>query len=331
MRSQVTKHHIQQIDYIRAFASLAVALFHMGGKTLPILNYGWLGVDMFFLLSGFTICWSIPSNYNLKKAGKFITKRILRIEPPYIISIVLAIVSHYIFTKNYIPDWTNVLFHLAYINTFLNYPTLNPVYWTLAIEFQFYIFIALFFPILIKKWSPALLVILCVATIWITPSVTTLITVFPLFAIGIIYFLYKKQHLQLKEALIYGAVITGVSFFKVGLAQTVAAIVALIILTLPLKSNRIVSFFSKISFSLYLTHDIIGSSLVVYLGTKLPKTVFFKGIEFLTGIVVSIVFAYLFYKLIEEPSLRFSKRISYSPPSNSSVSAMAPASLPVQN
>jgi peptidoglycan/LPS O-acetylase OafA/YrhL len=77
------KPHIPQVDYIRAIASLAVALFHLGGKELPVLSYGWLGMQMFFLLSGFIICWAIPRSYNWKLSGRFISKRLIRIEPPH--------------------------------------------------------------------------------------------------------------------------------------------------------------------------------------------------------------------------------------------------------
>jgi peptidoglycan/LPS O-acetylase OafA/YrhL len=67
----VSKPHLAQVDYIRAIASMVVMLFHLGGKSLPVLNYGWLGVEMFFLLSGFIICWAVPFDYTLKLSGNF--------------------------------------------------------------------------------------------------------------------------------------------------------------------------------------------------------------------------------------------------------------------
>lgn len=266
---------------------------------------------MFFVLSGFIICWAMPQDYSLKLAGRFIARRITRIEPPYIVSIVLALAAHFIFIAHYKPDWLNVLFHLGYINSFVNSTYLNPVYWTLAIEFQFYLFVAIFFPLLIKRWSVFCLIFLCIAPVWVRLPGSTLINVFPIFVIGIIFFLYKRGVWNISATAIYILVIVACCVFRLGWLQTSAALLALLLLALPLKSNRIVSFFSKISFSLYLTHDIVGSNLVVYLGTQLPKTFFFKGIEFITGIAVSIIFAYIFCRLIEEPSLKLSKRIRY--------------------
>jgi peptidoglycan/LPS O-acetylase OafA/YrhL len=305
------KPHITQVDYVRAIASLAVALFHMGGKVLPVLRYGWLGVEMFFLLSGFIICWAIPTDYSLRLAGKFILKRIIRIEPPYIISILLILSINFIFVKQYNPDWINVLSHLGYINSFNQMPYLSPVYWTLGIEFQFYLFVALFFQLIDKKYSPTILIILCILPIWINISFIGLTTFFPLFALGIILFLFKRDTINLQLALSYGILITIISFYRLGILATSAGLFTVGLLAIQLKVYRVISFFSKISFSLYLTHDIIGSELVVYLGTKLPKTTIYKGVDFLSGIVISIIFAYLFYRCAELPAIKLSKRIHY--------------------
>jgi peptidoglycan/LPS O-acetylase OafA/YrhL len=277
------KPHIQQVDYIRAIAALAVTLYHLGGKTLPVLNYGWLGVYMFFLLSGFIICWAIPENYSWKLAGRFILKRVIRIEPPYIISIIMAIIMNFFWVAHYRPDWVNAVCHLAYLNSFLGQPYLSPVYWTLGIEFQFYLFVALCFPGL-PAGGGWLLLLLSILPVFVKVPGNTLINSFPVFALGILYYLYRVKGKTLKGTLLFGVLIAVCSAHSVGLAQTCAALAALGLLLLPLKSYPVISFLSKISFSLYLTHDIIGSNLVVYLGMLLPKSLFFKGIEFLTGL-----------------------------------------------
>jgi peptidoglycan/LPS O-acetylase OafA/YrhL len=305
------KFYLQQVDYIRAFASLAVALFHLGGKTLPVLKYGWLGVQMFFLLSGFIICWAIPKTYTWRMAGKFLTKRLLRIEPPYIISILLALVVHDIWVTDDHLDWMNILTHLAYLNNFIGKPYLSPVYWTLGVEFQYYLFIALCFPFIRSRWGVWFLLAVCVIPVSMTIPGAILFHVFPLFALGILYYLYIMRMKGIKELLLFGMVIAAISIYTAGWLATFAGLLALAILIMPLRSHPVVSFLSKISFSLYLTHDMIGSNLVVYLGQHLPRSFFFKSLEFFAGIVVSILFAYLFYRFIEEPSLRLSKRIAY--------------------
>jgi peptidoglycan/LPS O-acetylase OafA/YrhL len=306
-----TKQHIQQVDYIRAIASLAVALFHLGGKSLPGLRYGWLGVQMFFLLSGFIICWAIPENYSLALFPRYILKRIARIEPPYIASILLTILAGYLLNANYRPDIGNILTHFAYINNFTGRPYLSPVYWTLGIEFQYYLFIGLFFPIIIKKWGAIFLPVICLLPLFVYVPGSTLLSVFPFFALGILYYLYLTGKKGLMEVLIYGVPVSAIGVYTMGWMPIAAGLLALALLIIPLKRYPVISFFSKISFSLYLTHDVFGSSLVAFMGMHLPKTFTFKAFEFLTGIVVSICFAYLFYRLIELPCLRLSKRIRY--------------------
>ncbi|MDN5288208.1 MAG: Peptidoglycan/LPS O-acetylase OafA/YrhL, contains acyltransferase and SGNH-hydrolase domain [Mucilaginibacter sp.] len=306
-----SKKHILQVDYIRAIASLAVALFHLGGKALPVLKYGWLGVYMFFLLSGFIICWSIPADYTWKMSGRFIRKRITRIEPPYIISIGLVIMMNFMVLSRYKPDWFNVVCHFAYFNSLLGKPYLSPVYWTLGIEFQFYLFVALCFPWFNSKDGPWMLLILCIIPVFVNIPGGLLFGVFPVFGLGILYYLYLKKITSINMTLFLGVLILLCCICTLGWLPAGMALVTILLLTAPLRNFTVVSFFSKISFSLYLTHDIVGSHLVVYMGTKLPKTVLFKGIEFLTGIVVSIIFAYLFYLLIERPFFKLSKHISY--------------------
>jgi len=309
--------HIHQVDYIRAIASVAVALFHLGGKSLPVLKYGWLGVHMFFLLSGFIICKAIPRNYSWRLSGKFISKRIIRIEPPYIISIIIVLLVNMLLAGLSLipsaqPDWANLLSHLAYINNFTGAPYVNPVYWTLGIEFQFYLFVALVFPFIVSKWGTWFLLALCILSHYIHIPGSTLLGLFPVFALGILYYLYFTKQVKLLQALLFGLPIVVISCFNIGMLETSAALFALLLLALPLKKNRLVSFFSTISFSLYLTHDTVGSKLVAFMGQSLPKTLLFKAMEFGTGIIVSVAFAWIFYLVVEAPFLKLSKRIVYS-------------------
>ncbi|MBD1366887.1 acyltransferase [Mucilaginibacter sp. ZT4R22] len=309
--------HIHQVDYIRAIASVAVALFHLGGKSLPVLKYGWLGVHMFFLLSGFIICKAIPRNYSWRLSGKFISKRIIRIEPPYIISIAVVLLVNLLLAglgliPSAHPDWLNLLGHLAYINNFTGAPYINPVYWTLGIEFQFYLFVAIAFPLIVGRWGTWFLLALCILSHYIHIPGSTLLGLFPVFALGILYYLYFTKQITRTEALLFGLPVALISCFSIGCAETAAALFAVVILALPLKSNKVIRFFSAISFSLYLTHDTVGSKLVAFMGQSLPKTLPFKALEFGTGIIVSITFAWVFYLVVEAPFLKLSKRVVYS-------------------
>jgi len=307
------KRHLYQVDYIRAFASLSVAVFHLGGKVLPVLKYGWLGVEMFFVLSGFIICKAMPRDYSLKMSGRFILKRIVRIEPPYIISLVLLLVLNFLTEPNYHPGWGNVLLHIGYLNNFFNKPNLNPVYWTLGVEFQYYIFIALLFPLIIKSYGKWLIIILSILPLFLHIQAQVLWNFFPLFAIGISCFLFTSGRISKILFIIFMFSTGTCSFLLLGWLETAVGLFTALILLMPLKRNGIISFFSNISFSLYLTHDIVGSRMVVYIGTLLPKTNLYKGGIFIAGIGISILTAWIFYRLIEKPFFDRSKAISYTP------------------
>ena len=305
--------HIPQVDYIRAIASLAVTIFHLGGKGFPLVSYGWLGVQMFFFLSGFIICWSMPKNYTWRMTGTFILKRITRIEPPYLFSMGLALMANILWTAHYKVNWTDILFHLAYLNNFFGRPYLSIVYWTLGIEFQYYVFIALCFPFIVKKWGAWLVSALCLLPLLIGLRWGVLPSYFTFFTLGILYYLYMKGINKLAEILFLGVIVAALGVYEQSLSQTIAALFALLLLILPLKSNAVVRFFSKISFSLYLTHEIIGARLVpyLYLNTSLLHNLTSKAIAFTCGMAVSIALAYIVYRLIEAPFFKLSKQIRY--------------------
>lgn len=302
-----------QVDYIRAIASLLVAIFHLGGKVVFPLSYGWLGVEMFFVLSGFIICWALPLSYNYKDVPSFLAKRLIRIEPPYIFSIGCLLVLNYLTKNNYKPDWINVGFHLAYINNFIGKSYLNPVYWTLGIEFQYYILIALIFPILLRNWGKWFIVILNLIPFIFSFSDELIFTVFPIFAFGVYAYYFLAKKITFNELLAWLILNLVICYFQLGLLKTAVSLFSMVVILLPIQGNKIVTFFSKISFSLYLTHDIFGSRLVIYLDQFLPRTFFFRSLVFTIGLLTSILIAYAFYRLIEVPFLKLSKRISYKP------------------
>ena len=145
------KPNVQQVDYIRAIASLAVAIFHLGGVAPPVLNYGWLGVEMFFVLSGFLITGIL---LNTKKTSNyfknFYMRRTLRIFPLYFGYLLLYQASfrhlnlpgevEYEKIASELPwMWlyaSNLLISIKgnFITASLNH------FWSLAVEEQFYLF-----------------------------------------------------------------------------------------------------------------------------------------------------------------------------------------------
>jgi len=88
--SIATSSHINSIQALRGFAALAVALLHLAGlqmlegfrETTGLYRYGWMGVDVFFIISGFIMVW-VTQNITAspKTAWRFLVQRAVRIYP----------------------------------------------------------------------------------------------------------------------------------------------------------------------------------------------------------------------------------------------------------
>ena len=147
------------IDALGGLAALAVLLFHSIGYGAPdysmrelwpfsleaFLNYGYLGVETFFVISGFVIIHSLrnlaPTPMNL---GNFLLRRYIRLGLPYSVIVILSVLL-ILFPvvgdrANYLPSWRAVLANLAYLQYPLDAYSIVGVAWTLCIEIQFYLF-----------------------------------------------------------------------------------------------------------------------------------------------------------------------------------------------
>jgi len=85
------------LDLLRALAIVIVVIYHAGimGFALPgeVHRFGWIGVDLFFVLSGYLIGGQLLAPIARGegiKLGRFFARRALRILPPYLVVIALA-------------------------------------------------------------------------------------------------------------------------------------------------------------------------------------------------------------------------------------------------
>ena len=160
------KKHVQGLDFLRAVAALSVCLYHFSGVALPkvtnvymkpMFAYGWLGVDIFFVISGFIIPYSLlGKGYSLREFGPYIAKRIIRINPPAYAAMALVLLQWFLIDRffNHNQVYTGgitlnqIIHNMLFTVPFTQYKWVVGIFWTLAIEFQFYIFIGLFFRVL---------------------------------------------------------------------------------------------------------------------------------------------------------------------------------------
>ncbi len=173
---------IIEIDGIRGVAILLVISFHyinnqlvestnfFGKIMAKATGFGWVGVDLFFVLSGFLIGSvllnsKISSNY----FSTFYTRRIVRIIPNYFlfITIFLLIIKSGYFDKNYFLTGNNVIPIWSYyfmIHNFFMFGSQNLgndsvcITWSIGIEEQFYLIIPFLLWKLNSKWIPYLMI-----------------------------------------------------------------------------------------------------------------------------------------------------------------------------
>ncbi len=322
-----TKPVLPQVTFLRALASLSVCVFHLycGNVHLfpnnvypkKILLYGYLGVPVFFVISGFIICYSLPACYRLSQFKTFFIKRIIRIEPPYLASVALVLLLNYSGSfVTHVPvdfSWENLFFHLAYLNNFNAGTYYNVVYWTLGIEFQFYLLIGLLFPLLNKSQTIFILLMLAFLAATFIPlkgNVHVITSLLPIFGLGILVFFFQyKRSIRLWCFSGLSALFL-IQIYISGHDTFWACIFSITILFLWRIHHWLISFFAEISFSLYLTHTTIGGK-VINLGLRFVSTAGERYLLFLTAFIVTAGFAWLFYCLIERPCMKYVKRISY--------------------
>jgi peptidoglycan/LPS O-acetylase OafA/YrhL len=149
----------RSIDGLRGFAAMAVVLYHLGGnlksdleQILPdfintVFAYGYLGVPIFFVISGFVISHGVgASKITPSYAGNFILRRSVRLDLTYWASILLAISllvvkNKFLDSNEAPPGFFVILSNMFYLQELLEIkPAISVVYWTLCLEVQLYLF-----------------------------------------------------------------------------------------------------------------------------------------------------------------------------------------------
>jgi peptidoglycan/LPS O-acetylase OafA/YrhL len=149
---QKNVRHISSIDGLRAIAVTAVVLYHLGISWIP---GGFLGVDLFFVISGYVITRLILDSINQSSAldlRAFYAARLRRIYPGFLFMVVCTILFIGVWApeaiKRFLSDlpyaltgtinWLLVSRHQDYFETIGRPPLLQHT-WSLAVELQFYL------------------------------------------------------------------------------------------------------------------------------------------------------------------------------------------------
>ncbi|MES2571755.1 MAG: acyltransferase [Verrucomicrobiota bacterium] len=325
-----SSHRLLTLDALRGIAALWVCWYHFTQGNTEFLeegwlkssgSFGWLGVEIFFVISGFIIPYALfRSEYRTSDYGTFLLKRITRLDPPYIAGILIVIILGYISTVT--PGFrgppfqlsaTQVILHLGYANVLFGHPWLNPVFWTLAIELQYYLLAGLLFPALAHRSNLLRAFAFgCLGSlVFLFPNKEFLFHWLFLFMFGMAAFQFRAGIIQRGEFMCWIVVLGVGSWFAHGAVITGTGIATSLIIALyNARINTPFLFLGNISYSLYLIHIPVGSK-VINLGLRFFDTFPGRTVVLICATAASITAAWLLYRYVELPAQRWSSSIRY--------------------
>lgn len=346
----MSQQRFEFLDGLRGIAAFVVVLFHLNvaigihsPSVMPsLLNQifftGHLGIQIFFVLSGFVIAYSLREvKIDAPFFIRFFLKRSLRLDPAYwavmALIIFLALIAHFTFkSEEEFPfSFLQIFYNATYTADLVKVPFVLPVAWTLCIEFQFYMFFALLMLLITKlSFSKSTVGYLWTSLLLFSLLQNTTLAIIPLKPVTFIPHWYSfflgcvtcwgfLDVIDKKLVLLNYALVAICCLWM----TTPHAMTSLIIATClyfvgsmgkfhQLLTHSFFQYTGKISYSLYLIHWPIGMK-VVDLGFSL-----IKGYEnnlpvvlvlFLSSITAIFIVTDLFYRFIELPSHQLSRRL----------------------
>lgn len=286
---------ISALDGLRGIAILGVVIYHYGepyktyfpSDNVRLYNFPWgeMGVQLFFMISGFVIFLSAIKG---KKVKNFVISRFARLYPTYWVSLIVSsILIFSVGIENRTITAQQVLINFSMFQRFLMIENVDQVYWTLGIELQFYILIM--FYIALSKGEVYRQEILIGAFIWSLLGLVLCI-LYPhepemsvakvvkwavlaeyssLFSFGIAMFFYwakRELHWSVPVFVVIAATTSGIQH---GLTNSLMIIVIAILFFWGIHgahtswlSQGPLNFLGKISYPWYLSHTIIGFVLI---------------------------------------------------------------------
>ena len=335
-RANKPRNFYESVHLLRGVAAFIVLMVHnLGWYSLPgidllihavdrVSDMGQVGVTIFFVISGFVLPLSLTKGYVLRDFHRFIARRFVRLEPTYIASLTFAVAILLIKTRvapNAIPyhlELPRLSVHLLYLVPFTHYEWYNPVYWTLAIEFQFYLTIALLYPVWSRNFATEVIVATAFSCTFLLKAyfpALGLMAKAPVFGVGMLCLsaANAKSGSQRAVAVLLGVVIA--SLYGIALGEyylSVAAITTALLIVFWKAPRLRVRYLGTISYSLYVTHypvvSLVNQTARHFLGAGGNPLLYLVP---LINIALSLFVAHLLYQFVERPTQLLSHRISY--------------------
>ncbi len=343
---------LNQLTFTRFIAAFAVLIYHFGLSTKPfniyvlnqIFKKGNLAVSYFFILSGFVMIVAYGTKKGNIKKGVYYVNRVARIYPAYASALLLqvavsAILAH---THIYVDAFIMDLMALQAWSTHYIF-TLNPVAWSLSVEFLFYFSFPFLFNYLYSKVDIKTVVYVVLSVYVVTqfflnyypPNEASFsyLTHFPLVRlnqfmvgnlIGLVFLRSTKKNYDILLTLAAAAILVILYFDLAYYWQDalLTACFACFILLLALNTGKITRLFcgrpwiilGEISYSLYiLQFPVYTITAMFFKHFKISEPVTILTIY----LVVMMGASYLCFLLIETPANRLIKKLYVSIVGNS--------------
>jgi peptidoglycan/LPS O-acetylase OafA/YrhL len=322
-----TGMRIRELDALRGLAAMAVVLFHYttrfdelyGHKSRLWFDVPWghFGVQLFFSISGFVIFMTLDRTRSLRD---FAVSRASRLYPAYWAAILLTTTTVALSAMEEITrSPLEIAVNATMVQSFVNVPSVDGVYWTLSVELVFYCAMAALWKLrLLGSIEPVLLAWMSLKWVWrfapsifgIEPSwllgVLFIQDCVPFFAIGIVAYRFRCRTADRR----WIGVVIGAAIVTVAACDDFAHLVVALISTTVLGAIamrpqallvwRPLVWLGTVSYSMYLLHQFIGFAMLRWLETaNLPTT---AAIALTTGAMLALAGAVTF--LVERPALR---------------------------
>ncbi|WP_199525230.1 acyltransferase family protein [Pseudoalteromonas sp. bablab_jr011] len=332
------------IQILRGIAVLLVVLFHLGFSSL---KSGFLGVDVFFVISGFLMAVLYDED---NKSG-FYLRRARRLLPPYYVVILFTLIASFLFTT--MNEASQVINQTIYATAFasnigfwmeasyFSKSHFNPLLhlWSLGVEIQFYIIVPIIFWLLKKSKINYFLImsmsfILCLVVVGISPKTSFFMMPLRLweFLIGYGAAYYFTNNGSLKFYKYNWLGLFGLTFLLMipfisvdgdalsalyghpGILALLVSLATASVLVFGLPSivekfmiSKLLERLGKYSYSIYLIHFPV---IVIYLSEPFSGTKLGAD-SFVDGLIISvliIIASMLLYYFIESRKFKYSVR-----------------------
>lgn len=150
-----TNERVGEIDLLRFLAAIAVMFFHLSFRghaadelsivSYPLLEpyamYGFLGVNLFFMISGFVILMTVSNAADIRS---FLVSRVVRLYPAFWSSCTLTFILILLVGAPYFhASLTQYLINMTMLSGYVGVPAIDGVYWSLFVEIRFYALVLL--------------------------------------------------------------------------------------------------------------------------------------------------------------------------------------------